>query len=47
MAKGIATGIAEGKLEMVLEMLRNNIPIETIIKCSGFTKSQIEELQPI
>ena len=39
-------GMAAGKLEIVLEMLRDNVPIDTIIKYTGFTKRQIDELQP-
>ena len=37
----------EGKIEMILEMLRDNVPIDTIMKYSGFTKKQIDELKPV
>ena len=37
----------EGKLEIVLEMLRDNVPVGTIVKYTGFSKEQIEELQPV
>ena len=45
--EGRVEGKGEGKIEVVLELLREGVPIDTIIKCSGFTKRQIEELQPV
>jgi hypothetical protein len=39
------TAKVEGKIEVALEMLQENEPIEKIIKFTGLTKEQIERLQ--
>ena len=48
MAKGKAEGIEDGKrsekINIAKKMKENNIDIETIIKCTGLTKEEIEEL---
>ena len=48
MVKGKAEGIENGKrsekINIAKKMKENNIDIETIIKCTGLTKEEIEEL---
>ena len=52
MAKGKAEGLAEGiengkkseKINIAKKMKENNIDIKTIIKCTGLTREEIEEL---
>jgi hypothetical protein len=39
------TAKVEGKIEVALEMLQENEPIDKIIKFTGLTKEQIERLQ--
>ena len=38
---GIHEGIEEGKLMTAKELLKNNIPIEIIIKSTGLTENEI------
>ena len=42
--KGIAEGKIEKSLEIAKNMIKSNIDIETIIKCTGLTKEEIEKL---
>ncbi|MDR0773523.1 MAG: Rpn family recombination-promoting nuclease/putative transposase [Wolbachia pipientis] len=42
--KGIEKGIEKGKIEVAKAMLANNIDINTIVKCTGLSISEIEEL---
>ena len=42
--EGEAAGIEKGKEELVKQLLRMKVPIETIQQASGFTKEQIEAL---
>ena len=46
--KGKAEGIEDGKrsekINIAKKMKENNIDIKTIIKCTGLTKEEIEEL---
>ena len=48
-AKGHATGLAEGKLEEKKNLLKNllkmNMDIETISKATGLTKDELEKLK--
>ena len=37
---GILQGIEKGILETAIKMISNNIPIETIIDCTGPTKKK-------
>ncbi|UVW83556.1 Rpn family recombination-promoting nuclease/putative transposase [Wolbachia endosymbiont of Aedes albopictus] len=43
--KGRKEGREEGKIEVAKTMLANNIDINTIVKCTGLSISEIEELQ--
>lgn len=38
-------GVEEGKIEVAIEMLKDNEPIEKIIKYTGLTKEQIEQIK--
>ena len=44
MAKGIENGKRSEKINIAKKMKENNIDIKTIIKCTGLTKEEIEEL---
>jgi hypothetical protein len=37
--------INQGKWDVVMNMLRERIPIDTISKCTGFTADQIKEFK--
>ena len=43
--EGIIEGIEKGKIEIAKEMLKNNEPIENIIKYTGLTEKEINELK--
>ncbi|WP_341821378.1 Rpn family recombination-promoting nuclease/putative transposase [Wolbachia endosymbiont (group A) of Myopa testacea] len=43
--KGRKEGREEGKIEVAKTMLVNNIDVNTIVKCTGLSISEIEELQ--
>ncbi|GFT78272.1 transposase [Nephila pilipes] len=43
--KGRKEGREEGKIEVAKTMLANNIDVNTIVKCTGLSISEIEELQ--
>lgn len=43
--QGIALGKEQGKEEMVINMLANNIPPETVAKCAGLSLEKIKEIQ--
>ena len=42
--KGVLQGSRKEKCEIAKKMKENNIDIEIIIKCTGLTKEEIEEL---
>ena len=42
--QGVKQGIEQGKLEDAKKMLDEKIPIETIIRITGLTKEQIENV---
>ena len=42
--KGVIQGSRKEKCEIAKKMKENNIDIEIIIKCTGLTKEEIEEL---
>ena len=44
MRKEEKNGVVEGKKQIAKEMLKNNIDIEIIIKCTGLSKKEIEKL---
>lgn len=44
MAKARREGLAEGKAEIAKKMLADKVDIETIIKYTGLTKEEIENL---
>ncbi len=50
-AKGEAKGLTKGKVEertqIVLKMLRSNVPVESIAEFTGLTLKQIEKLQKL
>ena len=43
--EGIEQGIEQGKLEDAKKMLEEEFPIETIIKITGLTRKQIENIK--
>lgn len=43
--QGIALGKEQGKEEMVINMLANNIPPETVAKCAGLSLERVKEIQ--
>ena len=43
--KGKKRGIRQAQLEIATEMLKNHIAIELIIKCTGLSKEEIEEIK--
>ena len=43
--KGIAKGIEKGKVEVAKNLIKNNVSIEIIMKSTGLTKEQIEQLK--
>ena len=43
--QGIALGKEQGKEEMVINMLVNNIPPETVAKCAGLSFERVKEIQ--
>ncbi len=43
--RGIALGKEQGKEEMVINMLANNIPPETVAKCAGLSFERVKEIQ--
>lgn len=43
-AEGIERGIEQGKLDMILEMLKRELPVETIAQISKFPIKKIKEL---
>ncbi len=43
--KGIEKGKVEGKIEIAKEMLEDNEPVEKIMKYTGLTKKEIDELK--
>ena len=43
--KLINQGIDKGKWDVVMNLLRERIPIDTISKCTGFTVDQIKKFK--
>ena len=43
--QGEARGRAEGKAEVAKAMLKNNLPVETIMACTGLSKEEIQKLK--
>lgn len=43
--QGIALGLQQGKEEMVINMLANNISVETVAKCAGFSIAEVKQIQ--
>jgi len=44
-AEGRAEGKAEGKAEVAKAMLKNDLPVETIMACTGLSKEEIQKLK--
>ena len=44
MKRGRAEGCEEGKVAIVLEMLRDKLPLETIARLSKFSMERVQEL---
>jgi len=44
-AEGRTEGKAEGKAEVAKAMLKNNLPVETIMACTGLSKKEIQSLE--
>ena len=44
-AEGEAKGRAEGKAEVAKAMLKNDLPVETIMACTGLSKEEIQKLK--
>ena len=42
--EGMERGREEGKVDMVLEMLRDKLPLETIARISKFSMERVQEL---
>ena len=42
--EGMERGREEGKVDIVLEMLRDKLPIETIARISKFSMERVQEL---
>ena len=42
--EGIERGIEEGKVDIVLEMLRDKLPLETVARISKFSLERVQEL---
>ncbi|MBQ5988716.1 MAG: hypothetical protein IJL67_04390 [Oscillospiraceae bacterium] len=45
MKKGKIEGMIEGKTEVALNMLKNNIPDDLILNCSGISAETLENLK--
>jgi len=43
--EALAQGVAQGKRETAQNMLRENIPVDTISKCTGLSREEIEQLR--
>ena len=43
--EGLAEGEAKGKTEIATNLLKENYPIEKIIKVTGLSKAEIEKLK--
>ena len=43
-AEGMERGIEQGKVAIVLEMLRDKLPLETIARISKFSMERVQEL---
>ena len=46
-AEGLAEGQAKGKAEIAINLLKENYPIEKIIKVTGLSKEDIEKLKSL
>ena len=45
MEQGMEKGISQSKIEIAKNMLENNIDIQTILKCTGLSEEELEELK--
>ena len=43
--KGLEKGLQEGRREIVINMLRNGLPVLTICDCTGLSAEEITQLQ--
>lgn len=43
--EGYISGEKDGKLETAKNMIKDKLPIETIVKYTGLSKQEVEELQ--
>ena len=43
-AEGMERGMEQGKVDIVLEMLRDKLPLETIARISKFSMERVQEL---
>ncbi len=44
-SKGIKEGIKEGKIETADKLLKENIPIEVIMRATGLTEEEIKKMK--
>ncbi len=44
-ARGEARGKAEGKAEVAKAMLKNGLPVEMVMSCTGLSKEEVEALK--
>ncbi len=45
--EGVEVGIEKGKIEVAKTMLANNVDVDTIVKCTGLSISDIEKLRNV
>ncbi|MGR0481474.1 MAG: Rpn family recombination-promoting nuclease/putative transposase [Candidatus Electronema sp. V4] len=45
LAQGVAEGVAKEKRETARNMLRENLPVDTVSKCTGLSREEIEQLR--
>ena len=43
--RGEARGKAEGKAEVAKAMLKNGLPVEMVMSCTGLSKKEVEALK--
>ena len=42
---GLAEGVEQNKIETAKNLMKKNIPLETIAECTGLTLEKIKELE--
>ena len=42
---GVAEGVEQNKIETAKNLMKKNIPLETIAECTGLTLEKIKELE--